>query len=72
MSQVDNTIGVASEGMSLTLSESLQGVYGKLSPEDPIYYFAVTGYNPNTQERFEVMWGLTLVGIADKQKKSLN
>lgn len=74
MNQSDDTLSVAREGETLSLQQFLQDIYARLleKPEEPVLYFSNKGYNPVTLQRFEVIWGITLVDIKEQSKGNLN
>lgn len=74
MSVSDETLSVVNEGEALTLQQFLQDIYGRMveKPNEPMLYFSNYGYNPSTKQRFEVVWGITLVDIKEQAKSNLN
>lgn len=74
MNQTDDTLSVAREGGTLSLQQFLQDIYTRMvsGPNNPVVYFSNSGYNPVTLQRFEVIWGITLVDIKEQSKSNLN
>ena len=65
-----DTISIA----TMPVQEFLQLMLGRIqeTPESPSVYFSGIGYNPETKQRFEVVWGITLVDIKEQAKSNLN
>jgi len=67
---VSDTISIA----TMPVQEFLQLMLGRIqeTPESPSVYFSGIGYNPETKQRFEVTWGLTIVDIKSQEQIKLN